>query len=656
MISPSIVIFLAAAISAPLVHSQDVFHSFELAENGAVHIPAIVRSRGGDPVKGLTADDFLVEERGQRYPVEVTQPLTGAAARSFAVNKHTNESSGEKATNQWSSERTKTHMLLLIPPLNPGTRSSLLKSAIAHIQIAGKSGWDVALFDPSENFTPLTPDIESIVVALERLRTHIDKRQYGGRWIASARGHIRDLASLPGRHVIVVAADTEVNDVDPTPASVAAAPIDPWRLHVNAATFELDARTAMAQLYLIQASGPGVVIAGGGSVNPFNPGPGMLEEVVSQEMFLGVQRSELMGAANNTGGRLELDLGDALRDTDKDAAGYYDLAFRPDASMLDGDFHPIRVALRNRDLRIFAPSYYHAPRLSALEASSLIPHDLLALFGSKRSLPAFHVKTAGWYFPDRSNGLGNVPIAADVTLANATSDTSGNEETARFAAAIFDEGQGIYVNSWTETLHFSNPSKGVGVVAVQHVLWQQAVHLPRGSYQLHVAAIQEGTGISTSDSWRFLIHSPDPGSRLAVSSLLLARECAPLEQEKSQRRDLLDPLQLSNCRVQPLATPIYLEDDKLLALLRIYAGDLPVKRFPAHWRATVTIFKMGETSQISFPAQIESAATSGWMILEKLRVKQLGLTPGSYQTRIDVTGPKNEDFARQAGFEVRARQ
>jgi hypothetical protein len=281
---------------------------------------------------------------------------------------------------------------------------------------------------------------------------------------------------------------------------------------------------------------------------------------------------------------------------------------------------------------------------------------LLALFGSKRSLPAFHVKTTGWYFPDRSNGLGNVPIAADVTLANATSDTSGNEETARFAAAIFDEGQGIYVNSWTETLHFSNPSKGVGVVAVQHVLWQQAVHLPRGSYQLHVAAIQEGTGISTSDSWRFLIHSPDPGSRLAVSSLLLARECAPLEQEKSQRRDLLDPLKLSNCRVQPLATPIYLEDDKLLALLRIYAGDLPVKRFPAHWRATVTIFKMGETSQISFPAQIESAATSGWMILEKLRVKQLGLTPGSYQMRIDVTGPKNEDFARQAGFEVRARQ
>jgi hypothetical protein len=119
----------------------------------------------------------------------------------------------------------------------------------------------------------------------------------------------------------------------------------------------------MAQLYLIQASGPGVVIAGGGSVNPFNPGPGMLEEVVSQEMFLGVQRSELMGAANNTGGRLELDLGDALRDADKDAAGYYDLAFRPDPSMLDGDFHPIKVTLRNSDLRIFARSYYHARRL-----------------------------------------------------------------------------------------------------------------------------------------------------------------------------------------------------------------------------------------------------------------------------------------------------
>jgi hypothetical protein len=101
-----------------------------------------------------------------------------------------------------------------------------------------------------------------------------------------------------------------------------------------------------------------------------------------------------------------------------------------------------------------------------------------------------------------------------------------------------------------------------------------------------------------------------------------------------------------------LATPIYLEDDKLLALLRIYSGDLPAKRFPTHWKATVTIFKMGETNQISFPAQIESAATSGWMILDKLSLKQLGLTPGSYQMRIDVTGPRNEGFARQAGFEV----
>jgi hypothetical protein len=373
-------------------------------------------------------------------------------------------------------------------------------------------------------------------------------------------------------------------------------------------------------------------------------------------MFLGVQRSELMGAANNTGGRLELDLGDALHDADKDAAGYYDLEFRPDPSMLDGDYHPIRVTLRNRYLRIFTPSYYHAPLFSALEASSLIPRDLWEVLGSKHSLPGFAIKPATWYFPDRSNGLANVPIAAELSVANTTSNVSSTESTVRFAAAIFDEGQGSYVDSWTETFHWNDLNSAGGTSSVQHAFWQGSVHLPPGSYNLHVAAIQQGIGLTASATRRFLVHAPGPDSQLAVSSILLARECAPLEQEKPQRRDLLDPLILNNCRVQPLATPIYLEEDKLLALLRIYASDTPLKRFPAHWRATVTLFKMGETSQISFPAQIESAVTSGWMILERLPVKQLGLTPGSYQMRIDVTGPKNEDFARQAGFEVRARQ
>jgi VWFA-related protein len=659
------VVVVVAALSASQPGNSS---PTEANQTDTIHISVVVRAPGGDPVTDLVADDFIVEEAGQRYPVEITQHITkhdlqlrGQTSTPASLNTDvTTPNSGPLLPNRNATERTKTHMLLIIPPMHPGTRSALLKSAIEHMQFAAEYGWDVALFDPSGNFTPFTHDIDSIVAALKKLKTQADKPLYSQGWFISARRHIRELAPLPGRHLVVMASDTEIEELDRDSTSVMSARLNPNLLRVDAATFEPDARTAMAQLYLIQASGPGVVIPFGGAGSSgtvddaANPGPEITDQVVSEDMYHGGQRSRLMGAANNTGGRLELDMGDALKDAQKDAAGYYELAFHPDPIMLDGHYHPIKVTVRNKQLRVFVSPYYYAPQaIRTLRATAVIPRDLKQALDVTNSVRGFGMKPMAWYFPDRSNGIATVPLAAELSIPKTASGSSQTNTTARFAAGIFDERLGGYIGTWNGDLTWSDRDSSGKPSAVEHALWQHTVHLPPGSYQLRAAAIQPGTNATVSAAWRFLIHSPNPTGGLAVSSILLARDCLSKEQS-SERQDLLDPLAVNNCRLQPLATPAFVEGEQLLALLRIYTGNTRIKDFPDKWHASVSIFSPQDGKPQSFFFPIERASGPGWTVLAELPLNQLGLSPGEYQLRIDVTGPKKQAFAKQARFEVRA--
>ena len=71
-------------------------------------------------------------------------------------------------------------------------------------------------------------------------------------------------------------------------------------------------------------------------MNLANPGPDIVRQLSAESSELGRQRGELMGVANNTGGRGELDVNAALKDAAQDGAGYYELHFRPDPAMLEG--------------------------------------------------------------------------------------------------------------------------------------------------------------------------------------------------------------------------------------------------------------------------------------------------------------------------------
>jgi hypothetical protein len=170
----------------------------------------MVRTRDGRPVRGLTADDFIVEERGQRYNVEVSQPLIKLGpVKNLPSTQPTTASTGEPASSEQQALATvlrpteratnaRTHVLLMLPPMQAGARSYMLQSAIKHLQHVTDSGWEISLIDPSRSITPPTRNVAAIIDLLKRLQKEPARPQFGNGWIMAARRVIREQSVLAG--------------------------------------------------------------------------------------------------------------------------------------------------------------------------------------------------------------------------------------------------------------------------------------------------------------------------------------------------------------------------------------------------------------------------------------------------------------------------
>lgn len=599
----------------------------------------MVRAPDGTPIRGLTGDDFVVKEQGRQYKVSVAQPLLGLhSSKSSAANQTSPTQTAVSTSALARNEQT--HLLLLLPPtMHPGTRSSILNSSIRHLHQVAENGWDIAVVDPSRAFTPRTRDISTVVEKLKWLKTQRDVPQYGSAWISVARNAIREQSELPGRRVILLACDTEPGEPDR----------NPWLLRVSPSTFEIDARIAMAQIYTVQASGPGVIIPGGGPVNLANPGPDIARQISSQSSYFAQRRGELMGVANHTGGRAELAIDDALKDAVKDAAGYYELHFQPDPSMLDGGYHPITVAVQSEHLRVFASPWYLAPAAASNAALAAMPKLLLDALTSERQLTQITVTPRAWYFPNRVSGIAAVPIAAEIVAM-----TSQPQTPIEIAATIIDERQGKMIGLSTETLNWveeKNAANEGKTLATVH--WSNTVNLPPGSYELRVAALDPSLTSVGAGSWRFVIHPRDPEDGLSVSSLLLASQCHSATSATTERRNLFDPLTWKDCRLVPAVPSVFHEEDTLRALVRLYTVGVSDREFPGKWSAMMSIFEPSKGLSFTFPVPIERATGPGWATFSEFSFQQLRLGPGDYQINVAFHGPKpKQAFSLQARFQI----
>jgi hypothetical protein len=623
-----------------------------------VSVSIMVRTTDGTPVRGLTADDFTIKEEDRSYRVEVVHPLLEHASGDRKATEQISTSdrkdevganAGDGRRNQQKETQAPTYLLMLLPPMNPSARSYALNSSVTHLQRVAGYGWYIALLDPSGTFAPPTQDFAAIIEKLTKLKTRRDPTQYGGAWIDAARRTVRQLSALPGRHVILLPCDTEREELDREPNSVMRLPRNPWKLRVSPSLFEDDARFAMAQMYTIQASGPGVVIpfggagSGGGATDPVNPGPDIVQQLSDDGSYLAAQRAELMGVADRTGGRAELDVDDALKDVAKDASGYYELHFRPDPAMADGSYHPIRIETRSSQLHVFASPWYLAPAPVTSKAGLVIPRVLWNALKSERRRGEITVVPKAWYFPIGGNGLATVPLAAEVALPF----TSREINVVQLAAIVIDERQGKVIDTASMTLRWKGDKSGL-----RRTVWSKTLRLPPGSYELRVAAFDPDTKAAGTGSWRFLIHSPDSEAQIMVSSLLLANSCE-LPSEKSTGQDLFDPLIWKECHLVPAVSSTFREDQTLRVLLRLYSAINQEKTFPRGWTARVSIWETQKGIPITLPVRIEPSSGPGWAAFAEISFAKLRLAPGDYQINMTLQGPKvKQTFSVQAHLEI----
>ena len=317
--------------------------------------------------------------------------------------------------------------------------------------------------------------------------------------------------------------------------------------------------------------------------------------------------------------------------------------------MLDGSFHPITVAARSSQLRVFASPWYLAPGPVDLTSGVMMPRVLWDALNSDRQLTGIAVAPRAWYFPNRTNGLATVPLAAEIAIQQG----SPLFVPAQLVATLIDERQGRRVGFSSETLDWSHGPDSVrknDTLRLAH--WFQTVNLPPGSYQLRVAALDPSTKSIGTATWRFLIGPRDEHDRLAVSSFLLASSCDSAATQPSQRRNLLDPLEVKDCRLVPAASSNFSQDDTMRALVRLYPAGNSRKDFPQRWTATMSIWEPGKGKPLIFPVPIE-ASGAGWAAFAEFPFPQLGLAPGDYQINVTFQGPKaKQTFSLQTRFEI----
>jgi hypothetical protein len=277
--------------------------------------------------------------------------------------------------------------------------------------------------------------------------------------------------------------------------------------------------------------------------------------------------------------------------------------------MLDGSYHPITVAARSSQLRVFASPSYLAPSPVELTAGVAMPSVLWDALNSEKQLTGIAVVPRAWYFPNRTNSLATVPLAAEIAIQQ----SSPSFLPAQLVATLIDERQGSRVGFSSEALDWSyvGPDSVRENDALRFAHWFQTVNLPPGSYQLRVAALDPSTKSVGTGSWRFLIGPRDEHDRLAVSSFLLASTCDSAATQPSQRRNLLDPLEVKHCRLVPAASSNFSQDDTMRALVRLYPAGNSTKDFPQRWTATMSIWELGKGKPLIFPVPIE-ASGAGW--------------------------------------------
>ena len=585
-----------------------------------------VRDSRGAPVPGLTADDFFITENGIRNRVLAVRnftpgPNTAQASASIPASRRGPAGSTSAPLDDGAGGRMPTQVLMIMTPMGPRGRHDSLRDAIRLLKKPVVADWRLAFLDDEGTFIPFGQSAEQMRGMLEKLASRISAPQFqplfGDHWSPKAARAIGELGALPGRHVIIFVSDYEGRQ-------------NPTLLHTGPQAFTGMAIGVQAAMYTVQGEGPAVAVPFGGAASPpsyFGSGQDVANAMVQDMVSLGVLRSDLLQAADETGGLPANDLEDAFKRIAADAAGNYLVTFEARPNTHEGSLHPFSIATRFSHVKIKGPRFYTTPHEPL---AGPLPAEMMATLDVPADRTGLNVLAQAWLFPNQGS-VHRAAFAADVRFKQGTPAPGSR---VKFHAELVNESIGGIAETWYEEREWPAASSALPL----H--WQRESYLYPGSYVLRVTAMDTVSGKIARATDSFMAR-PLNVAAFRFSAIVLADGCLPQSEQQTMRRNLFDPLRWDGCKLAPAAAAHFRASQTPLLLLRVYPPDPKVAELvKKQWRAYAVV---DDADDKAIELQISAAEVRGLTVTGKLPLAALNLRAGPHNLRVLFSVPGEKD-------------
>ena len=597
-----------------------------------------VRDSRGAPVPGLSAEDFLISESGIHNRVLAVRNFAPAptAVQSIASTSASKSGPGvgaPAALDEPGGVRTLTKVLLIITPMGPRGRRDSLRDAVRLLNKPLAADWRLGLLDDEGTFTPFGQSAEQMRHILESLAARVSAPQYepffGGTWTPKAARAIRELGVLPGRHVIVCVSDYDSKSGESIEQN-------PTLLRVSPDVFIWEAVSAQAAMYTVEGNGPAVAVPFGAAA--YSPASGSYEmsgqevaNAMMQDMVtLGAQRSDLLRAANETGGQPVDDLQDAFRRIAADAAGYYLVTFEAHPNSDEASLRPFSISTRLSHFKVKGPHFYLAPH-DPLAAK--IPADMRAALDDPANRTGLNVLTQAWLFPNQGSAHW-ATFAADVRFPQGAPAPGSH---VKIHAELVNNSMAGIVDAWSEEREWPAPA------SPHRLHWQREGYIYPGSYTLRVTAMDTASGRIGEASDTFLARPLDIRA-FRFGPIVLADRCLPQVEQQTMRRNLFDPMRWEDCKLAPPAAGTFGSNQSPLLLLRVYPPDPKLaETIVKRWQAYAVIDRAYDKA---VNLQISAAEVRGLAVTGRVPLESFNLATGPHDLTVLLTGPRLDGATR----------
>jgi len=653
--------------------AQDQQTPFTLSVSTRLAVQTVsVKDKDGNPIEGLTKDDFILTEDGVPQIITVFEfqklddnalprpiPPSVAAERGPAQPLGQIQiASGPPGGNRYQDRRL---LALYFDMSNMGETDRYRALAAAQTFISTQmSGPDlVAIFTFSDgsvrvrnDFTDDRAALQDTIVALLNGEDENDIASDFGqdsgeftifnsdRQLAALQTAVRMLGVLDEKKsLIYFASGMNLSGVD-NQAQL--------RATLNAA------RRASVAFYPVDSRGLVALPPAGDASRPSPGGLAMYTGASSMSTMRGFQRSQdaLYTLAADTGGKALLDYNDlslGIVQAQRANASYYILGYTPTNTAADGRLRRVKISLKNRSADLsYRESYYANKVFSKFTAAdkerqleeALMLGDPITELTIEMELNYFQLNRAEYFVPIAVKIPGSELVLAQKVDADHT--------LIDFIGEIKDE-FGTTITNIRDKVEIKLKGEAASQLATNPIQYDAGFTVLPGKYIIKFLARNAETGRIGTYQATFIVPNLNKEElRLPISSVVLSSQRAAMEdalfnagKNKDAKAQIANPLIEDGVKLIPSVTRVFNKSRDMYVYLQAYERNAvvmqPLVAFVAFYRGQEKIF---ETRPFAVTQGMDAKSKA---VPLKLTITLTGIPAGEYTcqvTVLDITDQK----------------